>query len=172
MSILGHDVQRVEDPRFLTGQATYVANVQREGLAHVEFVRSPLAHGRIVELDVDDARAMPGVLAVVTAADLDSNVTPAGMVPMPPTLARPLRAADGVRFVGEPIVAVVADTRGSSGHGATRWLTMRWVTTTSASSGSVDAGSDPMATLEPWSGWINTSSERAASSPTTGSRGS
>ena len=110
MSILGHDVQRVEDPRFLTGQATYVANLHREGLAHVEFVRSPLAHGRIVELDVDDARSMPGVLAVVTAADLDSNVTPAGMVPMPPTLARPLLAADVVRFVGEPIVAVVAET--------------------------------------------------------------
>jgi carbon-monoxide dehydrogenase large subunit len=110
MSILGNEVQRVEDPRFLTGRATYVANLRPEGLAHVEFVRSPLAHGRITEIDVSDARAMPGVLAVVTAADLASNVTPAGMVPMPPTLARPLLAADVVRFVGEPIVAIVAET--------------------------------------------------------------
>jgi len=110
MSILGNDVQRVEDPRFLTGRATYVGNLHPEGLAHVEFVRSPLAHGRIVELDVSEALAMPGVLAVVTAADLASNVTPAGMVPMPPTLARPLLAADVVRFVGEPIVAIVAET--------------------------------------------------------------
>src|SRR6478735_4948427 len=110
MSILGNAVQRVEDPRFLTGRGTYVANLRPEGLAQVEFVRSPLAHGRIVELDVSEARAMPGVLAVVTAADLASNVTPAGMVPMPPTLARPLLAVDVVRFVGEPIVAVVAET--------------------------------------------------------------
>jgi aerobic carbon-monoxide dehydrogenase large subunit len=76
----------------------------------VEFVRSPLAHGRITEIDVSEALAMPGVLAVVTAADLSSNVTPAGMVPMPPTLARPLLADDVVRYVGEPIVAVVAET--------------------------------------------------------------
>jgi aerobic carbon-monoxide dehydrogenase large subunit len=110
MSILGNEVQRVEDPRFLTGRATYVANLLPEGLAHVTFVRSPLAHGRIVELDVSEARDMPGVLAVVTAADLTNNVTPAGMVPMPPTLARPLLAVDVVRFVGEPIVAIVAET--------------------------------------------------------------
>jgi carbon-monoxide dehydrogenase large subunit len=110
MSILGHEVQRVEDRRFLTGHGTYIANLQREGLAHVEFVRSPLAHGRITELDVDDARSMPGVLAVVVAADLASNAMPAGLVPMPPTLTRPVLAADVVRFVGEPIVAIVAET--------------------------------------------------------------
>jgi len=110
MSILGHEVQRVEDPRFLTGQGTYIANLQREGMAHVEFVRSPLAHGVITGIDVDEARAMPGVLDVVVAADLDNNVMPAGLVPMPPTLARPILAADRVRFVGEPIVAVVAET--------------------------------------------------------------
>ena len=110
MSILGNDVQRVEDPRFLTGQATYIANLHPAGLAHVEFVRSPLAHGRITELDVSEALTMPGVLAVVTAADLANNVTPAGMVPMPPTLARPILASDVVRFVGEPIVAIVAET--------------------------------------------------------------
>jgi carbon-monoxide dehydrogenase large subunit len=110
MSILGHEVQRVEDPRFLTGQATYVANLHPAGLAHVEFVRSPLAHGRLTELDVSEALVMPGVLAVVTAADLVSNVCPAGMAPMPPTLGRPILAADVVRFVGEPIVAIVAET--------------------------------------------------------------
>ncbi len=110
MSILGHEVQRVEDPRFLTGKGTYVANLQREGMAHVEFVRSPLAHGLVTGIDVDEARAMPGVLDVVVAADLDNNVMPGGLVPMPPTLARPILAADRVRFVGEPIVAVVAET--------------------------------------------------------------
>ena len=110
MSILGHEVQRVEDPRFLTGQGTYVANLQREGMTHVEFVRSPLAHGLITEIDVEEARAMPGVLDVVVGADLANNVTPAGLVPMPPTLARPILATDRVRFVGEPIDAVVAET--------------------------------------------------------------
>ncbi len=110
MSILGNEVQRVEDRRFLTGHGTYVGNLQREGMAHVEFVRSPLAHGRITELDIEEAKAMPGVLDVVVAADLASNVMPAGLVPMPPTLARPILAADVVRFVGEPIVAIVAET--------------------------------------------------------------
>jgi len=56
MSILGNEVQRVEDPRFLTGRATYVGNLHPEGLAHVEFVRSPLAHGRITELDVSEGQ--------------------------------------------------------------------------------------------------------------------
>jgi carbon-monoxide dehydrogenase large subunit len=110
MSILGHEVQRVEDPRFLTGRATYVGNLHRDAMAHVEFVRSPLAHGLITEVDVDEARTMPGVLDVVTGADIDVNLTPAGLVPMPPTLMRPLLATDRVRFVGEPVVAVVAET--------------------------------------------------------------
>ena len=110
MSILGHEVQRVEDRRFLTGEATYVGNLRRQEMAYVEFVRSPLAHGRILSIDVEDARTMPGVLDVVVAADLPSNVMPAGLVPMPPTLARPILAADVVRFVGEPVVAIVAET--------------------------------------------------------------
>ena len=110
MSILGNEVQRVEDPRFLTGHATYVGNLRMEGMAHVEFVRSPLAHGRVTEIDVSEAREMPGVLDVVVAADLESNSAPAGLVPRLPTLPQPLLAEDVVRFVGEPIVAVVAET--------------------------------------------------------------
>jgi carbon-monoxide dehydrogenase large subunit len=112
MSILGHPVLRREDPRFLTVGGTYVEDLDLPGCAAVAYVRSPLAHGRIVSVDAEAARGAPGVLAVVTGADL------AGFPPYPPivpaypaAMARPFIAADIVRFVGEPVAAVVAETR-------------------------------------------------------------
>jgi carbon-monoxide dehydrogenase large subunit len=110
-SILGHRVARTEDPRLLTGRGTFIDNLPLDGAAWVTYVRASTAHARITGLDLDAARAAPGVLAVVTAGDLDLGPTPLDMpalagVPMP----RSLLAADVVRYVGEPVVAVVTDT--------------------------------------------------------------
>jgi carbon-monoxide dehydrogenase large subunit len=115
MSILGNRVLRKEDPLFLTEGATYTADLRDAklaGAAYVTFVRSPVAHGNIVSVEVDEAKSMPGVLAVLTAADLPENLAALpGMVPMfpEPMLNRPMLATSRVRFVGEPIAVVVTE---------------------------------------------------------------
>lgn len=112
MSILGNRVQRVEDPALLTGVGDYVDDVTLPaGAAHVVYVRSPLAFARIESVDVADALDAPGVLAVVSAADLDLADLEPELAFLNPDMKRPLLARDLVRFVGEPVVAVVAETR-------------------------------------------------------------
>ena len=111
MSILGNRVQRFEDPELLTGAGEYVDDVTLPGqAAHVVYVRSPLAFARIEAVDTSDALAAPGVLAVVTAADLDLADLDPEMMFLNPAMKRPLLARDVVRFVGEPVAAVVAET--------------------------------------------------------------
>jgi carbon-monoxide dehydrogenase large subunit len=115
MSILGTRVVRVEDPVFLTQGGTYTDDLTDERLAgalHVTFVRSTLAHARITEIDVSAARAAPGVIAVVTAVDF------AELAPIPPqiplynaAMVRPWLASEVVRFVGEPVAAVLTEER-------------------------------------------------------------
>jgi carbon-monoxide dehydrogenase large subunit len=110
---VGRPLARAEDGRFLKGEAAYVGDMKRPGMLHAAFVRSYYAHGRIVGLDTDAARALPGVHAVLTAGDVEGLVDPfpmlmrgAEIVPvMHPVLAR-----DRVRYVGEPVALVVADT--------------------------------------------------------------
>ncbi|HEY7137141.1 MAG TPA: xanthine dehydrogenase family protein molybdopterin-binding subunit [Acidimicrobiia bacterium] len=114
---VGQSVRRKEDPRLVTGHGRYVDDVVVPGMLHAAFVRSDVARGRITHLDVTEARAVPGVHAVLTAAELDPHV--AG--PMLPSMfaegrqgvcapVRPLADGD-VRFVGDPIVLVVAESR-------------------------------------------------------------
>ena len=111
MSILGNRVVRREDEKFLTSGGTYVDDLPLPGAAHVVYVRSTMAHGRILSVDVAEARGAPGVLAVFTGADVDlAPVSP--MMPMiNAAMARPWLAVDKVRFVGEPVAVVVAETR-------------------------------------------------------------
>ena len=112
MSILGTRVLRTEDPAFLTRGARYVADLddpRLDGAATVVFVRSQVAHGRIESIDKGDAESMPGVVAVATAADLAMDLLPANR-PAPNTMRQPVLATDVVRFVGEPAVAVLAET--------------------------------------------------------------
>lgn len=109
-SILGNRVQRVEDPRMLTSGGTYVEDVTVEA-AWVHFVRSEFAHGRIVSYELDDARKVPGVLGVFTGDDLDLPPFPHVQPILKPGSERPLIAQGAVRFVGEPVVAVVAVDR-------------------------------------------------------------
>ena len=109
VSVLGNRVLRTEDPRMLTEGARYVADLRFDGAAHACFVRSSVASGRLVGVDTTEARAWPGVLGVFAAADLDLPDLPTIPV-VNRRMARPILARDTVRFVGEPVVAVVAET--------------------------------------------------------------
>src|SRR4051794_5617279 len=112
MSILGHPVLRREDPRFLTVGGTYVDDLELPGCATATYVRSPVAHARLLGIDTEAAAAAPGVLAVLTAADLtDLPDSPHVMPVLPETMRRPFLARGTVRFVGEPVAVVVAETK-------------------------------------------------------------
>src|SRR5262249_39783367 len=109
-SFIGLPVQRVEDPTLLTGHGTYIANLDVPGMHGVGSVRSPVSHARIVSVDTSAALAMPGVVAVRSAADLD--------VPdyylfqnLREDAPRPSLAKERVRFVGEIIAVVAAETK-------------------------------------------------------------
>ncbi len=111
-SILGNRVRRLEDPKFLTTGGMYVEDLLDEPLlaggAHVTYVRSTVAHARIVSIDTSEAAAAPGVVAVFTAADL--GLEPAGAA-FNPMVTRTLLASGKVRFVGEPVAVVISETR-------------------------------------------------------------
>ena len=122
MSILGTRVVRTEDPRLLTAGGTYVDDLRVPELAQaarVTFVRSPVAHAAITGIDVSAAKDAPGVVAVLTVADMDdlpppppdSGLTGTEGAPLPlgGPWSEPLLAADRVRFVGEPVAVVITD---------------------------------------------------------------
>ncbi len=112
-SLLGTHVRRVEDPDLLKGQGTFVGNLHVDGMARVEFVRSPVAHARVMQIDMSAAAAAPGVVAVYTAADL--GVAPFhGFMVLNPACARPPLAEGKVRFVGEAVAMVVAETKAAA----------------------------------------------------------
>ena len=118
MSILGNRVVRREDPALLTVGGTYVDDVALQGAAFVTYVRSPIAHARIASIDVDDASRAPGVVAVFTGADLDLGPVAPPMPLFPAAMSRPWLAVDRVRFVGEPVAAVVSETRADGADAA------------------------------------------------------
>ncbi len=116
----GQSVRRIEDPLLVSGKGRYVDDVDLPGQVHLTFLRSPYAHAALRSIDVTAARAMPGVVAVLTGHDLQA----AGVKPMPGPAGFPrpggkpaggplrhLLAVDAVRFVGEPVAAIVAVTR-------------------------------------------------------------
>jgi carbon-monoxide dehydrogenase large subunit len=115
MSILGTRVVRTEDPLFLTKGATYTDDLVDDRLAgalHATFVRSQIAHGRLLSVDSEDAMQAPGVVAVITAADLTA-LAPIKPTPssVPQQMARPWLAGDTVRFVGDPVAVVLTEER-------------------------------------------------------------
>jgi len=116
-SILGHAVRRREDPRLVTGTGHYVDDMQPEGCLHIAFVRSTLAHARIRSLDVEAAAAAPGVVAVLTGADLGLPDR-VGFPMVAATLARAPLATERVRFVGEAVALVVAESSGQAADAA------------------------------------------------------
>jgi aerobic carbon-monoxide dehydrogenase large subunit len=113
MSILGNRVLRTEDPKFLTVGGSYVADLRDpllEGALHVAYVRSVAAHGTIASIDVDEARQAPGVVAVFTGEDLDLPDLPLAVPLLNPQQTQPALARGKVRFVGEALAAIVAET--------------------------------------------------------------
>jgi aerobic carbon-monoxide dehydrogenase large subunit len=112
VSVLGHEVQRREDPPLLDGSVAFLADVTVPGMLHAAFVRSTVAHGVLRTVDVSGALEWPGVVAVFTAEDLGLPDIPEW--PRPDgapraVLARPCLARERVRYVGEPIAVVIAD---------------------------------------------------------------
>jgi carbon-monoxide dehydrogenase large subunit len=112
-SILGNAVQRLEDPTLLTGTGKYVDDLIEPNMVHIVFVRSPVAHGTITPVDTSEAESMPGVVAVYSAAEGRDLGLPSfqGFPLLPPEVNRPIFAKDRVRFVGDIVAAVVAETR-------------------------------------------------------------
>jgi carbon-monoxide dehydrogenase large subunit len=110
----GARVHRVEDARLLTGRGTYVDDVSLPGMLHACFVRSPFARAAIRGIEASAARALPSVHAVFTAADLNPRVHEqwhTSIGPDSPETPRPPLADGEVRFVGDPVALVVADSR-------------------------------------------------------------
>jgi len=110
----GARVHRVEDERLLTGHGTFVDDVVRPGMLHACFVRSPLARARIVDIDTSAALALPGVTAVFVASDLNPDVREPWYSTMGkdvPDTPRPPMAEGEVRFVGDLVALVIAESR-------------------------------------------------------------
>ncbi|KAJ56544.1 xanthine dehydrogenase [Actibacterium mucosum KCTC 23349] len=112
-------VNRVEDPRLLKGEGQYVEDSAPDGALFGWFLRSPIAHADITELDVSDARAADGVHAVITAADMEAAGVVMGLAAstiqnrdgtMGAAPERPALAKGRVRFVGEPVALILAET--------------------------------------------------------------
>src|SRR6185437_792823 len=112
-------VKRREDPRLITGRATYTDDVRLSNLAYVAFVRSPHGHARIKRIDTSRANGVAGVVAVVTGQDLAGKVNgipTAWLIPNSDlkTPTHPPLAVDTVRYVGDAVAAVVADSRAAA----------------------------------------------------------
>src|SRR6266568_941432 len=109
--LLGERIKRKEDPRLIQGRGHYVDDFKLDRMVHMVFVRSPHAHARIKSVKTDAARAMPGVVEVFTGADLQGKL---GLVPCAVAMEglkipeHPCLALGEVRYVGEPVVAVIA----------------------------------------------------------------
>lgn len=118
---VGARVRRREDPRLLQGKGSYVDDLRRPGMLHLAFVRSEAAHARVTSIDVSGAHAVPGVTAVYTHADLAGLVQPICAISHRPgyqAAPTPVLAGDVVRYVGEPLAVVVAESRYEAEDGA------------------------------------------------------
>ena len=109
---IGQSVERLEDPPLVTGQGRFAGDINFPNQLHMRIVRSNHAHGKIVSIDTRAARALPGVVAVWTAADI-SDVPPIdfreGPIEKLAPYRQPVLATDKVRYVGDPVAAVFAE---------------------------------------------------------------
>ncbi|HEV8110482.1 MAG TPA: xanthine dehydrogenase family protein molybdopterin-binding subunit [Burkholderiales bacterium] len=117
MSYVGQSIERLEDLRLLRGRGKYVDDLHRDGMVHAAILRSSVPHGRIRNINTGKARAMPGVRAVYTGEDIAPGnakvpAIPVRLMPVDQLLPfeQPCMAKKKVRYVGEPIAIVVADT--------------------------------------------------------------
>jgi len=117
----GSRIRRVEDARLLTGHGTYVDDVVLPGMLHAAFVRSPFARAAVRDIETSAALEAPGIHFVLTAADLNPGVHEqwhTSIGPKMPETPRPPLAEGEVRFVGDPVALVVADSRYLAEDGA------------------------------------------------------
>ena len=116
----GQSVKRVEDVRLLTGKGNFTDDLQRDGMLYGVTLRSPYAHAEIKHIDTSAALALPGVLAVYTHADVADYGPIPCLVPFSAPLQTPriLLASDRVRFVGDAVAFVVADSREAARAGS------------------------------------------------------
>src|SRR5881397_4119282 len=150
--LFGKAIKRREDPRFITGRGQYVDDVKLPGMTYAAFVRSPHAHARIRAIDVTQAKAHPGVVAVFTGKDMTGvNSLPCGwdlrkekkipgivqdlaIVPHMPL------TSDVARHVGDPMAVVIADTQAAATDAAEKvqvdWEPLPSVTATDKASAS------------------------------------
>jgi carbon-monoxide dehydrogenase large subunit len=109
--LFGKAIKRREDPRFITGRGQYVDDVKLPGLTHAAFVRSPHAHARLRSVNTAKAKSLPGVIAIYTGDDVQVGALPCGwMLPEIKVPARPVLAKGKVRYVGEPVAIVIAES--------------------------------------------------------------
>ncbi len=115
-SPLGKRIKRTEDPRFITGAGNYLDDIKLASMAHMAVLRSPYAHANIRSVDVSAAKAMPGVIAVYVGADIPYNPLPmawpaGGSAGIQNNVNTPrMLATDSVKWTGEGVAAVVAET--------------------------------------------------------------
>src|ERR1700730_5818600 len=117
---IGASVVRKEDRRFITGQGRYVDDIKLQGMTHAHFVRSPHAHAKVKSIDSSAAMKMPGVVGVLTGKQIVDDkignlicgwaITPKGGTPRK-TIAWRALAPQSVRFVGQPVAVVIAETK-------------------------------------------------------------
>jgi carbon-monoxide dehydrogenase large subunit len=124
MTYVGQALKRKEDPRMITGRGRYTEDIHLPGLLHAALVRSPEAHAGIVSIDTSIARERPGVVAVLTAEDMQADFAgPMAMAWAPPGVEiktpenMPLKSGQ-VKHVGDPVAVVVAASRGAALDGA------------------------------------------------------
>ncbi len=114
-TLVGQAVERTEDLRFLTGKGTFADDYEPAGTLHAAILRSAVAHGRLRAIDASAARAMPNVRCVITAKDIGAAIPtiPLRLAPLAglEKYLQPVIANDKVRYAGEPLAVVVADTR-------------------------------------------------------------
>ncbi|HEX9894592.1 MAG TPA: molybdopterin cofactor-binding domain-containing protein, partial [Gemmatimonadales bacterium] len=118
-TLFGSGIRRREDPRLLMGKATYTDDVKLPGLCYAAILRSPYAHARIRSIDVAAARHTPGVVAVYTGADVKDRLVPVPCAWNVPNCdlkvpAHPLLADETVRYVGDGVAMVVAESRAAA----------------------------------------------------------
>ena len=138
---IGQEIERTEDFRFLTGRGTFVDDYEPAGLLHAAILRSSIPHGRIAGIDASAALKMPGVHAVITARDIgtDGAAIPRIPIRLAPIAGiekylQPVIAVGKVRYVGEPLAVIVADSRAIAEDAA----------------GEIDVRIDPLAPVADW----------------------
>ena len=113
-AFIGSPIERREDLRFLRGRGEYLDDLLPDGLVYAVILRSSVAHGRIVAIDTAAALKIPGVHAVITAKDMPPTppIVPMRLQPLPEfkPFEQPVIAHDKVRYVGEPMAVVIADS--------------------------------------------------------------